>query len=216
MEAIPRNFIADDWITIVLLGVFIILAIIRANDIESFDNFIKILISGKFFRERKKTTYTLGFFTKSLFLVQALIVSLTLFYILNSLKIVEEKTHILFLQILLIYIVFVVGKYLIEKMLGVLFSLEKQLDEYIFFKITYKNFLSLVLLPFLIIITYVWGGNSLFFSVLAVLFLVVNLLFLLYFFHKNQKFISQNFYYFILYLCAFEIAPYFIIYKIVE
>lgn len=216
MEAIPRNFITNDWITIILLGVFIILAIVRSYYTDKFDNFMKILISGKFFRESKKEKSYFGAFTQSLFLTQTLIISLILYFILIGLNISEEKNYLLFIKILLLYFVFIVGKYLVEKMLGVLFSLEEKLDEYIFFKITYKNFLSLCLLPIIIMISYVWMGNLLFFKVLVLFYLIVNALFLWYYYHQNQKFISQNFYYFILYLCTFEIAPYFIVYKIIE
>jgi len=214
MDAIPRNLNLQDWITPIILGILLLLTFIRSNYTAKFDNFIKILFSDKYFRERHKSIKLFGFFTRALFFVHAIIISLAIYIVLVNLNIITEMSFLLFLQILLVYSVFVVGKYLIERMLGVLLSLEELLRDYVFFKITYKNFLALCILPILIFLIYSWNPNFLFYKIALVVLLFINILFLGYFYKKNDSLILPNLYYFILYLCIFEIAPYYIAYKI--
>lgn len=214
MDAIPRNLDLQDWITPILLGIFLILAVLRSNYTAKFDNFIRILLSDKYFREMYKSIRLFGTFTRAMFFVHALIISLAIYIVLVNLDIIAEQSVLLFIQILLLYFIFVVGKYLVERMLGVLLSLEELLRDYVFYKITYKNFLSLCILPVLILLTYSWGGNLLFYKMAVIVLLLSNILFLVYFYRKNDNLILPNLYYFILYLCIFEIAPYYIAYRI--
>lgn len=214
MEAIPRNLDLQDWIVPVLLGVFLVLAIVRANYTTKFDNFIRIVFSNKFFRETHKSLKFFGTFTRALFLIHTIIIALMIYVVLVNVNMITEQSFFVFIQVLLLYFVFVVGKYLVERMMGVVFSLEELLREYVFFKVTYKNFLALCVLPILIFLVYSWSGSLLFYKIMLIVFLLANMLFLSYFYRKNDKLITPNLYYFILYLCIFEIAPYYIAYNI--
>jgi|SRR5690625_980132 len=215
MDAIPRTINIDDWITPVFGGILLVLAILKSRQTDRFYNFLRILATDKFFRESHKNPKTLfDAFTKSLFVVQAIVFSLVIHLMLVQWKVLEDMSFLVYLQILLLYMVFVVGKYLIERMLGVLFSLEEVLREYVFFKISSKNFMALVIIPFLLLIVYTLPQNIFLHQVLILLWLLLNIVFLGYYYYKNSKLISGNLYYIILYLCTFEIAPYYLLFKV--
>lgn len=215
MEAIPRIYDSNSWITLIIVLVFMLLALINVLNKEQFQEFVRIFRSDKYFQESRKSLKPMGLFTQSLYFVQTLIISLFITMGLFGLDWLNDPPIISFIKIFLLYFVVLTGKFLIEKMLGVLFSAEKMIDDYIFFKITYRNFLAMGLLPILLLITYNWTGDLIFYQVVIGIFAGLNILFLHAYYRKNLKIISSNLYYFILYLCIFEIAPYYILYKVV-
>lgn len=215
MDAIPRYAVSQDWITVVFVLILLILALVKVNFPEKFYNFGRILISNKYFIESRKAFNLFGTFGYTLYIAQALTLSLGIYFLALNQGHAVQAPFIFFLQIFLLFNLFVLAKYLIEKMLGVLFSIEEFLDSYIFFKLTYKNFLAICLLPLLVLIGYIWTGNSIVFRILFWLFLLINLMALGFFYKKNQDRLIGNLFYFILYLCTFEIAPYFILYKLI-
>lgn len=216
MHIIPRAWVSDDWITLTLVVILLIMMFTKLKYPENFLHFSRILVSDKYFRESKKAIRLFGSFGYWLFFAQALTLSLGLYFLVVSAGYKGEASYVLFLKIFLIYAVFVVGKYLIEKMLGVLFSIEEFLDQYVFYKLTYKNFLGLCLLPILLFVGYIGEASFTFYRNLLLLFIVVNLVFLTIFYQKNQQQVIGSLFYFILYLCTFEIAPYFILYKVIR
>lgn len=105
-------------------------------------------------------------------------------------------------------------KVLIERLIGSLFEIDGLIDAYIFQKMNYKNYIGLFLIPINILLIYAFQPSK------TVIFLVIGLLLLINFigfltsFKMHQKLILANFFYFILYLCALEFAPYIILYKL--
>lgn len=216
MQFIPRALVSQDWITLTLVIILLIMVLIKLKYPENYLYFSRILVSDKYFRESKKAIRLFGPFGYWLFFAQTLTVSLGLYFLVVSAGYKGETSYVLFLKIFLIYGVFVVGKYLIEKMLGVLFSIEEFLDQYVFYKLTYKNFLGLCLIPILLFVGYIGEASFVFYRNLFFLFIAINLVFLAIFYQKNQRQVIGSLFYFILYLCAFEIAPYFILYKVIR
>ena len=85
-----------------------------------------------------------------------------------------------------------------------------------FAKATYFFALSVVLVPFLLLVFYAKSYNLLFFR-LAVLVLIILLIARYVFVFKNNKSeVFSRIFYFILYLCALEIAPILLFFKILN
>ena len=126
----------------------------------------------------------------------------------------SQKDYRLYIQIFLVYNVLIAVKYLIEKIIGEVFEINKLLDNYIFYKITYKNFLSLIILPLLIMVIYGWPNSKILIFSFFIIWILANLIVLIKYYSNNQKLVLGNWFYFILYLCTLEIAPYFILYKV--
>jgi len=74
--------------------------------------------------------------------------------------------------------------------------------------------MSVLLLILLFIVTYITPINKEIMLVFCLVTAVVNAIALFYSFKTNGKLIITNFFYFILYLCALEISPYIILYKV--
>ena len=103
-------------------------------------------------------------------------------------------------------------KVLLERLIGSLFEIDTLIDSYLFQKTTYKNYTGLILLPVNILLIYTFSSSKIIiYSILAII-LLINLIGFITSFKNHQKTLLNNFFYFILYLCALEIAPYLILY----
>ena len=109
---------------------------------------------------------------------------------------------------------FILIKVLLERLIGSLFEIDKLIDQYLFQKISYKNFLGLVLLPINALFIYSFKPPITVIYIIVVLLLLITVLGLISTIKTHLNVIKHNFFYFILYLCALEIAPYIILYKL--
>jgi hypothetical protein len=120
----------------------------------------------------------------------------------------------LFVLILFYVAVFISVRFLVGFFLAVLFEREKEQQYLTFSKISYLSNFSILIFPLIIINFYI---NSILYS--KFLILTSFLLLLIYYFlqlKNNQKLIFNNLFYFILYLCLLEFAPYIIVYKLLN
>lgn len=107
------------------------------------------------------------------------------------------------------------GKFLILKFTGWVFNLSKATDTYIFIVFLVNKMLGILLLPFLVLIAFYSGQPQQVFVTLS-LILVVSLFAyrFIFSFGPIRAEIKVNPFHFFLYLCAFEIAPLLLIYKV--
>ena len=105
-------------------------------------------------------------------------------------------------------------KIMLELGIGYLFNIPKLFHSYVFQQISFLNFLGVVLLPLNSLLIFGVPNNH----TLLVLILVISGLILLIGLIKSikthQKLLINNLFYFILYLCTFEIGPYILICKL--
>lgn len=109
---------------------------------------------------------------------------------------------------------FILIKVLLERLIGSLFEIDQLIDQYMFQKISYKNFIGLLLIPINLILIYSFKPPIMGIYIIIGLLVLINLIGLITTIKTNQSLIKQNLFYFILYLCALEIAPYIILYKV--
>lgn len=213
IEAVPRQFETGDWMTVVLLLAFCLVAMVKLVYAFQFRRFSKVLFAYNYLFdssvEKEKG------FSYMLLAAHLLILPLGLYFLNLNYPILEDMSVISFLKLFLIYTVFVVGKYLIEKMMGVIFSIEDVISNYVNYKITIKNFFALILFPVLLLLTYAWHPSYRVLAIMFWIFVSLNLAYLGVYYEKTRIINKSNWYYIILYLCAFEIAPYFILYKVI-
>ena len=120
---------------------------------------------------------------------------------------------LLFLQILFVVFVFIIVKTSIEKIIGTIFSIEKLIDHYIYEKLSYRNFLSLLLIITNLIFYFSIKPDLNTLLILTGILFLVNMLILSYSYKNYRSLIFSNLFYFLLYICALEISPYLILYK---
>jgi hypothetical protein len=107
------------------------------------------------------------------------------------------------------------GKYIFLKVVGWLFNVEKATDMYIFIVFLVNKILGIVLIPFIVILALKRSGTQEFFVHLSLI--LIGFLFLYRFFISYRPVrneIKVNKFHFFLYLCAFEVTPLVLIYKV--
>jgi hypothetical protein len=123
---------------------------------------------------------------------------------------------VLFIYCLFAMIVIYVAKFSILKLCGWVFNITKASDNYIFIVFLVNKILGIALLPFIMIIAFSgWVAVDI---AMAISILMVIILFLYRFiacFGVLRSEIKLNVFHYFLYLCAFEIAPLLLIYKVV-
>jgi hypothetical protein len=108
-----------------------------------------------------------------------------------------------------------VGKFVILKFTGWVFNLSKATDTYIFIVFLVNKMLGILLLPFLVLIAFYSGQAQQVFVTLSLILIVVLFAYRFIFsFGPIRAEIKVNPFHFFLYLCAFEIAPLLLIYKV--
>jgi hypothetical protein len=107
------------------------------------------------------------------------------------------------------------GKYVLLKFTGWVFNLSKATDTYIFIVFLVNKMLGMLLLPFLVLIAFYTGQAQQVFVTLSLILVVVLFAYRFIFsFGPIRAEIKVNPFHFFLYLCAFEIAPLLLIYKV--
>jgi hypothetical protein len=149
-----------------------------------------------------------------LFAAQILCVSIFVFLLFKVFNPSEiEGNEWLFLQICTAYSVFVLIKFSLEKIVANIFSMDALINNYLYQKLSYRNFLGILFFAGNLFFLYVYPPTATGLIIFGGCLLALNAIALLYSYKKNGKLILGNFFYFILYLCALEISPYIILYK---
>ncbi|SEK92002.1 protein of unknown function [Aquimarina amphilecti] len=216
MKVIVREIIATDWITIVIMTSIILLASARLMNSVRFSEFIMLFNTNKYVVINQKGNKLSTFFNGVLMLVQ--ILSISLFAYLSVEAFQWQGDHIdmmLYFKIAALYLFVVICKILVEKIISTIFSIETLIEDYLFYKISYRNFLGVILLPLNLLFVYSVKPSKIVVIVLIVSLLILNLIILFSVYRRNENVILNNLFYFILYLCALEIAPYFMLYKLI-
>lgn len=216
MEAVERFSTSNDLPTLLILLALVLLVVGKQLFQHRFEDFIAIFTSGKFMIIKSKEHKALYGFNVILFFVHVLIITLFLFVLYRSF--IPPSIHqptILIVRIFTAYSFFILLKITIEKIIANVFDIDEAADHFLFQKHTYRNFISLLLFPVVIFLIYNSNPTNI------VLYTTIGFLaaaFLYAFFQlikKNEAFVSRNWFYFILYLCALEITPYVILYKLI-
>ncbi|WP_100844960.1 DUF4271 domain-containing protein [Flavobacterium sp. 5] len=208
----PRITDTSDWVTILFIMAFGIIALTKSIYENRFEDFTKLIFSDKYTRIYRDSSHLMGMFSISLFFVQIISFSFFIQILLNSFGHGAKTDWILFIQIFTFLIYFILSKFLIEKIIGTTFKIEELVEQFNLQKVTYRTYVGLLLLPIDIILYYY---DSILKNIpLLVLYSIVALNVLLYMFSiKNyRKEIFSKLFYFILYLCTLEIAPYYFMY----
>ena len=216
MEAIERQAVSLDWITLLLVLAFVLLVVAKYSFTQRFAHFSMLFATDKYLVLKGKDPNLFHPFNILLFAVNVISAGLFIYvFYLSFSDTYPERPKILFLRIVTAYSTFVLLKFSLEKILADVISINEKMNYYLFYKLSYRNFISLILLPITILFIYVWEPGQLALFIVLGLILLINLITLLSALIKNQQYILNNWFYFILYLCALEIGPYYILYKLV-
>ncbi|WP_151892535.1 DUF4271 domain-containing protein [Patiriisocius marinistellae] len=216
MEYADRLITSDNWITLVIMSCIALYTFAKYLYPNRFQEFIRLPLSNKYFLVHGKVDTIIHPFNIILFVAQLLSVSLVIYFFL--LWQIPEKVIVnkwIYVQICTLYSVFVFVKFAIEKIIGNILNLESLINSYLYQKLSYRNILGLLFFFIAVISAYFTPLNGISFTIFFVLILVLNGIALFSSYKTHGKIILTNFFYFILYLCALEISPYIILYKVI-
>jgi len=207
----------NNWIAIVFVVILLILAVLN------------IFFGARLYRTNQmllSKSYVLIYFNKEkgkifsgfqllMFVVQILTISLFLYLAgmyLNIKKVPSGfDTYLIIIEVVGGYQVL---RYLLGYLLAILFKLKNQFFKISFDKLSYLNTIVLWTLPLLLLSSYI-VNFKLYMIKITVLFFVIMLFFrYILVLINNKSIILNNLFYFILYLCALEIAPLILILKL--
>lgn len=208
----PRIIENKDWVTLVFIIAFGIIALTKSVYENRFEDFVKLIYSNKYIRIYRDSSHLMGMFSISLFFVQIISFSFFIQLLLNYLGYGSKTDWILFLQIVTFLLYFILSKLLIEKIIATIFNIEEFIEQFNLQKVTYRTYIGLLLLPIDIVLFYY---DSILKNIpLLVFYIILGLNVLLYLVsiknYRNEIF--GKLFYFILYLCTLEIAPYYFMY----
>jgi len=209
-----RDVTTNELFTILIVIGIVFIALAKLLDPKRFNDFVLVVRNSKYLKIYARDQKFLDAFDGLLFI--NLIISSSIFLlILHTLMIGDVEISIGILLKLIFGIgVFILIKVLIERLIGSLFEIDILIDQYLFQKISYKNFIGIVLLPINALLIYSLNASIKIVFIILFLLLVISIIGLITSFKAHQSLIKKNMFYFILYLCALEIAPYLILYKV--
>ena len=177
-----------------------------------FNDFLSILFTDKYISVYKDKGHLYSWFSLMLFVTQLLSYAFFIFLLLIYFGWVSSTQWIAFVQILNFLVFFSVSKYLIDKIIAATFGIEEFAEQYNLYKLSYRSYIGMMMLPFIAMFYYSHEINTFAFGLLIGLVVILHLFTYAMMLRKFSKTILGFMFYFILYLCALEIAPYYFMY----
>ena len=207
-----RELWSKDWATFLFIFCFILIAIARATYGNRFADFARLGVSDKYIKIYKDNNNLLNGFTIPLFIVQLISFTFLIQLILSYFGLAEKTNWITFVQLFTLICVFIISKYLIEKIIAVCFNIEEYADMFNLQKISYRTYIGFLLLPVTFILFYNPPPQGIVIYILLGIIFTGIIISYIVSLRLYQNLILGKLFYFILYLCTLEIAPYYFMY----
>jgi len=211
-----REVISNELFTILIVLCLCILAFAKYAFSNRFNDYLWVIGNSKYLKIYAREQKFIDQFDSLLFV--NLIISLSIFSFVCYNTFVDSLQFdlTLFIKLFVGIGAMILIKILLERLIGSLFDIDELIDSYIFQKTNYKNYIGLFLLPINIILIYAIQPTATIMYVVIAFVILINLIGFITSFKTHQKTILNNLFYFILYLCALEIGPYIILYKVLN
>ena len=213
IELHERIVESKDWATLLFVLCLGIVTINKSISWVRFSEFIRLAYSSKYNKIYRDSGNLLDGFTVSMFVLQLISFSFFILLVIRQFSALETNSLILYIQIFTLLSVFVLSKFLIEKIIATAFKIEEFTEQFNLLKVNYRTYLSLLLLPINIILFYNPIHSNGFFGVLIGILFTINMITYIVALKLYQNLLIRKIFYFILYLCTLEIAPYYFIYN---
>ncbi|MGB5243232.1 MAG: DUF4271 domain-containing protein [Lutimonas sp.] len=212
-----RMVFSPDWVTILFLIVVLLLAAIKYNFNDRLSAMMSLIYSEKYFTEYAKTKPVLfNGYNILFFFVFFITFSLLIYYGLNAFLNPEFLIDLTYFgKILLGLFVFLIFRIATGALLSIVFEVKEDYMLFSLVKISNLYFISIFTLPILLLVAY---ANTKYYKILiglAIGFALI--LFLVRYFRalQNDRINFTSIFYLFLYLCALEIAPFILVYKLI-
>ena len=198
---------------LIIIGI-VFIAVTKSMYPRRFNDFVYVLGNSKYLKIYARDQKFFDKFDAFLFVNLIISLSIFVFICLQNLTVIEVPTMDVMFKLAFAIASLILIKVLIERLIGSLFEMDTLIDQYLFQKISYKNFLGVWLVPINLLLLFSFKPNSTIIYVVVFLLLIINIVGTITTIKTHLSLIKQNLFYFILYLCALEIAPYILLYKV--
>ncbi|MGL2992490.1 DUF4271 domain-containing protein [Flavobacterium sp. TSSA_36] len=201
-----------DWATALFVVSLVLIALTKSVFENRFSDFTKLIYSDKYIKLYRDSSHLMSGFTLTLFVVQILSFAFFLQLFLSYDGRASKSDWMLFIQLFTFITYFILSKFLIEKIIATAFKIEDFMEQFNLKKVTYRTYIGLILLPIDLILYYFDAFSKNIFLPIFTILLIINTFTYLLTIKNYQNLIMSKLFYFILYLCALEIAPYYFMY----
>ena len=212
MQALEKIVINTNWISIILVFLFAIIAVLKIIDGDKLKGYVFALFNKGFIEDEvEENTSFFSSFYSLLFIFSSVVLALVIsFLVAETNKNTSFSLSSFFLILGIIWSYFTI-KSLLEIGVIRLFFIKKEVRFYVVSKFGYLYSISFFLI--ILFVLFRFGPLNFSFFIAATL----GLFFLKFVFQvvNNKNLVFGKLFYFILYLCAFEIAPLLIMFKLV-
>lgn len=211
-----REIITNDWYVGFCLFSLVIVVSAKKIDSQRFSGFLKLFSNSNYLRIYLKEHTFFDSFDTLLFInfcVNIICFSWIGYQLLYT---NVDMSFLLLSQLFTFVAGGVILKILLELFLGYVLDLYNLFNILSFQQISSYNFIGLVLLPLNAFLVFGINLAPLAVILVAVLILIISIAGMIKTIQSNLNIILNNFFYFILYLCTFEIGPYLVIYTVVN
>jgi len=215
-EGLDRVSATGDWVTVFLVAELLLLSILQYNFKERFYKLFSLVYSEKYYTDYIKTRPLIfNWFNVFFFIIININISLLIFFAFQAFDSGPTTFDLqFFLKIVILCIAYFSIRYVLGSFLGNLFNLSERHSYFTFLKISNLSLIVVLMLPLLILCCYSVGSLHKFWITLTLVASVALALFRYFVLIKNEKLDFNNLFYLFLYLCALELAPFIVIYKL--
>lgn len=211
MQALEKIVIHTNWVSFILVFLFAIIAILKIIDAEKLKGYAFAVFNKSFLEDEvEEDTSFFSSFYSLLFLFFCTVLALVISLLISERNEDFSFSFSFFLFVLGIIFSYFTLKSILELLIVRLFLIKKQVRFYIVSKFGYLYSISFFLL--VLFVLFQFGPlNFSFFITIASGFFFLNFVFHVF---NNKKLVFSKLFYYILYLCAFEISPLIIMFKL--
>ena len=208
MNPIEKTVFSLDWITLVLFISMLVLALGKYLYHSKFLNFIILPFNDKYVLLHNKKGQLFNWFHVLLTVFQIINLSLFMYLTLKAFNVVpEDYQQQIFFLVLAFLVLFQISKLILQFVNGFVFNTQELVSELVFSKISYLNHSSILLFLSNVLLVYIFRDSKIIIYGTIILILLINGIGVIKLLKNYQKAMFPYFVYFILYLCALEIAP---------
>jgi hypothetical protein len=211
LQALEKIVINTNWVSFILVFLFAIIAILKIIDAEKLKGYAFAVFNKSFLEDEvEEDTSFFSSFYSLLFLFSCTVLALVISLLISERNEDFSFSFSFFLFVLGIIFSYFTLKSILELLIVRLFLIKKQVRFYIVSKFGYLYSISFFLL--VLFVLFQFGPlNFSFFITIASGFFFLNFVFHVF---NNKKLVFSKLFYYILYLCAFEISPLIIMFKL--
>jgi hypothetical protein len=211
LQALEKIVIHTNWVSFILVFLFAIIAILKIIDAEKLKGYAFAVFNKSFLEDEvEEDTSFFSSFYSLLFLFSCTVLALVISLLISERNEDFSFSFSFFLFVLGIIFSYFTLKSILELLIVRLFLIKKQVRFYIVSKFGYLYSISFFLL--VLFVLFQFGPlNFSFFITIASGFFFLNFVFHVF---NNKKLVFSKLFYYILYLCAFEISPLLIMFKL--